>query len=68
MNASPTQISWRAVWAGLLAPCLLAQPALANEGGGGLYFGDLGQALAAVAVFLVLLAILGKWAWKPIIE
>lgn len=69
MKSSPTQISWRAALAGLMGPCLMATPALASEGGGGgLYMGDLGQALAAVAVFLVLLAILGKWAWKPIIE
>ncbi|MCY2930363.1 MAG: F0F1 ATP synthase subunit B [Planctomycetota bacterium] len=69
MKSSPTQISWRARLAALAGPCLLAQAAFAGEGGeSGLYLGDLGQALAAVAVFLVLLAILGKWAWKPIIE
>lgn len=31
------------------------------------YPGDIGQAIAAVLIFAVLLAILGKFAWKPII-
>jgi F-type H+-transporting ATPase subunit b len=52
----------------LALPALWADAAFGSEGGGGLYFGDIGQALAALAVFLVLLAILGKWAWKPIVE
>lgn len=30
--------------------------------------GDAGQAIAAVLVFLVLLGILGKWAWGPIVQ
>ncbi|MEI7838056.1 MAG: F0F1 ATP synthase subunit B [Planctomycetota bacterium] len=69
MKSSPTQISWCAALAWVVAPCLIAQPAFASEGGGSSpYPGDLGQALAAVAIFLVLLGILGKWAWKPIIE
>ncbi|MHC4563874.1 MAG: F0F1 ATP synthase subunit B [Planctomycetota bacterium] len=29
--------------------------------------GDAGQAIAALAVFGVLLFVLGKWAWKPIV-
>jgi F-type H+-transporting ATPase subunit b len=33
----------------------------------GLYFGDLGQAVVAVIIFLLLLAVLGRWAWRPII-
>jgi len=32
------------------------------------YPGDIGQAIAAVLVFLVLLVILGKWAWGPIVQ
>jgi len=50
------------------APALLlatASPALA--GGGLPYPGDLGQAIATVVIFLLLLFVLGKWAWKPII-
>ncbi len=38
------------------------------EGVGGMYLGDLGQAIAAIVIFLLLLAVLGKWAWKPIIS
>ncbi|HNX27588.1 MAG TPA: F0F1 ATP synthase subunit B [Phycisphaerae bacterium] len=37
-------------------------------GGGGLYFGDLGQALASVIAFVILLLILKKFAWKPVLE
>ena len=43
-----------------------AAPARAGNGGG-IYTGDLGQAVAAIAVFVVLLLILRKWAWGPII-
>jgi len=32
------------------------------------YPGDIGQAVAAVAAFGLLLAILGRWAWKPVIS
>jgi F-type H+-transporting ATPase subunit b len=31
------------------------------------FFGDAGQAIATVAIFLILLAVLGKFAWKPIL-
>lgn len=41
----------------------------AEEGGGsGLPTGDLGQAIAAILIFVGLLAVLGKWAWKPIVR
>ena len=53
--------------AALLAIGLSAAPALGDEGGGGLYFGDLGQAVAAVLIFGALLLILGRYAWKPIL-
>ena len=47
---------------------LAASPALAGGGGdGGLYIGDFGQAIASLIIFGLLLAVLGKWAWKPII-
>jgi len=46
-----------------------AAPALAAEGEkGGFYFGDLGQAVASLIIFGILLVVLGKWAWKPIIK
>ena len=40
----------------------------ADSGGGRLDTGDLGQALAALAIFLVLLLVLGRWAWRPIVS
>ncbi len=47
----------------------LAAPARASGGGeGGVEFGNLGQTLAAVLVFLVLFLILRKFAWRPILE
>jgi F-type H+-transporting ATPase subunit b len=47
--------------------CAVA-PAVAAEGAEQeTYAGDIGQAIAAVLIFAVLLAILGKFAWKPII-
>jgi F-type H+-transporting ATPase subunit b len=46
---------------------LAASPAPASDEGGGFYPGDLGQAVAAVVIFLLLLAILGRWAWKPLV-
>lgn len=58
-------------WLGLAlaaAPVLLgAGPVLAAEGGG-FDPGDLGQAIAAVVIFFLLLLVLGKWAWKPIVS
>ncbi|MCL2701237.1 MAG: F0F1 ATP synthase subunit B [Phycisphaerae bacterium] len=55
-----------AVLALLLA---FALPAAAGGGGGGdgLYIGDIGQAIASLIIFGLLLLVLGKWAWKPII-
>jgi len=50
----------------------LACPAMASGGGGegrpSLYIGDFGQAIASLIIFGLLLAVLGKWAWRPIIE
>ena len=54
----------------VLLALALASPALASGGGDGkgLYIGDFGQAIASLIIFGLLLAVLGKWAWKPIIE
>ncbi|HOF17797.1 MAG TPA: F0F1 ATP synthase subunit B [Phycisphaerae bacterium] len=41
-------------------------PALGAEGGPNV--GDIGQAVAAILIFLLLLAVLGRWAWKPIVH
>lgn len=59
---------WRAVL--LTATTLSALPSalLASGGGDGINPGDLGQAVAAIVIFLILLLILGKWAWGPIIK
>ena len=38
-----------------------------GSGNSGFYFGDLGQALVVMVIFVVLLVVLGKWAWKPIV-
>jgi len=40
----------------------------AADGGGGLYIGDLGQAVASLIAFVILLLLLKKYAWKPILE
>jgi len=31
-------------------------------------FGNLGPAISVIVIFLVLLAVLGKWAWKPVVS
>ena len=51
------------------AVLLLAAPAMASDAGGekGFQFGDLGQAIAALVIFGILVFILGKWGWKPIV-
>ena len=47
-----------------------AAPAVAAAAGGDgtPYPGDLGQAVATLVIFLLLLVVLGKWAWKPILS
>ena len=55
------------VLAGVLAALWAPASALAGEGKVEFYPGDLGQAIAALLIFIVLLAILGRWAWKPLI-
>lgn len=55
--------------AGLGCACVIlvaAEVALAS--GKEFYPGDLGQAIAAIAIFGVLLFVLGKWAWAPIVR
>ncbi len=51
-----------------VAVCCASVPASAEDGGGLPYPGDLGQAIAAVAIFAVLLLLLGRYAWKPILR
>ena len=60
---------WLAATSAVSALLLAAQAAQASEeGGASALFGDLGQALAAVVVFLGLLAVIGKWGWRPVVE
>ncbi|HUS47994.1 MAG TPA: F0F1 ATP synthase subunit B [Phycisphaerae bacterium] len=50
--------------AGVLCPARLAWAA---ERGGEMYFGDIGQAIAAVVIFALLLVVLGRYAWRPLL-
>jgi len=52
----------------LASACLLAVAAAPARAGDQTYPGDVGQALAAVVIFVVLLIILAKWAWGPIVQ
>ncbi len=56
----------RAILAAAGVLCAAAATAAAEEPAGSPY-GDLGQAFIALAVFAVILVILGKYAWKPVI-
>ena len=53
--------------AALLLVLFLCDAAPAADGATKPYPGDIGQAIATVVVFLGLLLVLGKWAWKPIV-
>jgi F-type H+-transporting ATPase subunit b len=62
-------VKWRWPRAALIAAtvALAAGAAAAAEEGKAPYPGDLGQAIAAMVIFLLLLAVLGRWAWKPVV-
>ncbi len=49
---------------------ITAATAMASDGSGEerFYFGDLGQMIAAIIIFILLLVILGRWAWRPLIN
>lgn len=51
----------------VLTVLLTVCPAPAADGGG-FQFGRVEQAVASLVIFLILLFILGKWAWKPILS
>lgn len=38
------------------------------ESGGDFYFGDVGQAVITIIIFVGLLIVLGRFAWKPIVN
>jgi len=44
-----------------------SEPGAAHEGGDNIFAGDWGLPILTLAVFLVLLVVLGKWAWGPIL-
>ena len=56
--------------AGAICVCVVLFGAEAAWAGGGkkFYPGDLGQAIAAILIFGLLLFVLGKWAWGPIVR
>lgn len=47
-----------------------ALPAWASEGGepGGVFAGDIGNALWTLVIFAVVIFVLGKFAWRPILD
>ena len=47
---------------------LLTAEAVWAGGGKEFYPGDLGQAIAAILIFGLLLFVLGKWAWGPVVR
>lgn len=53
----------------MIVLALFAAPTLASEGGEqpNLFTGDLGNVFWSLATFLVVLGVLGKFAWKPIL-
>jgi len=57
-------------WVAVLCVCvvLCATRAAVASGGKKFYPGDLGQAIAAILIFGLLLFVLGKWAWGPIVR
>jgi F-type H+-transporting ATPase subunit b len=54
----------------ILIGSMLALPALAAEGGGevSIFSGDLGNMIWTLVIFLIVLFVLGKFAWGPILE
>ena len=49
--------------------CLIALPAMAAEGGSdNIFAGDLGNMIWTLVIFVLVLAVLGKFAWGPILE
>jgi len=48
--------------------CLAAAPALGAGTGKESTFWDLGPPIIALIIFAILLAVLGKWAWGPIVQ
>jgi F-type H+-transporting ATPase subunit b len=62
--AAPTALAATALLAVLPAPLLAAQE---SGGGGGLFSVDPGLAVWTIVVFLLVLLVLGRFAWAPIL-
>jgi F-type H+-transporting ATPase subunit b len=52
----------------IFAAALVAAPAMAAEGGGNVFAGDIGNAIWTLVVFGLVLVVLGKFAWGPMLE
>lgn len=69
MPSWPTQYSiGPMVVLGLIAAPAAARPGVAALAESSFYPGDLGQAIAAVLIFVILFALLARYAWRPIIN
>ena len=69
MNRMTTPPRLQMIWVATLV--LLSFPAFAaggGEGSGGLFSGDIGNAIWTSAIFLGLLLVLGKFAWGPVLD
>ena len=60
---------YRMALGSLTALCCLTAAAQASEGegGGSFTFGDPGQAIVTIVIFILLFLVLGRWAWKPLV-
>jgi F-type H+-transporting ATPase subunit b len=61
-------MSVRSAGAAALALLLSALPARAAEGGGGPFEGNVGNALWTLVIFGLVVFVLGRYAWKPILS
>jgi F-type H+-transporting ATPase subunit b len=55
----------------LVLTAFMAAPALAAEHGGGepnVFAGDIGNALWTIVIFLLVVVVLGKYAWGPVLK
>lgn len=52
----------------MMVAALAAAPSAAWAAEGGGEWGNIGQAVASLLIFLLLMVVLGKYAWKPVVE
>ena len=59
----------RALWSAAVLQAVLATAAAASEGGeSSLFAGDLGNAVWTLVIFLLVVVVLGKFAWGPLLS